>query len=200
MQADIVHLHDQCDRTVDRHGDQQSDHGQGRRLGRQRTFGQVGQGDGGDLGRKDQVGADGRPHHLLFLFFGRQGQFVRRDLAMVMARQLFPDLLGRLETEIGTAHHEQRRQGPGRKGADQQGPGQENQEFVLQRPDGDLADDGQLTLGREAHRIAGRHRSVVDHDPGGLDAGAAGGGGHVIDRGGRHFGDRGDVVEKGGKT
>ena len=34
------------------------------------AIGQIGQGDGRDLGRQDQVRADRRPHHLLFLLVG----------------------------------------------------------------------------------------------------------------------------------
>ena len=117
-----------------------------------------------------------------------------------MSRQVAPQLLGRLETQIGPAGHQQRRQRPRREGADHQRARQKDQEFVFQRADGDLADDWQLARRRKTHRIARRHRRVVDHHPRGLHAGAAGGGGHVVDLGRRHLGDGGDVVEKGGKT
>ena len=200
MQADIIHLHDQRHGAIDHHGDQQADQGQGRRLGRQRTLGQIRQGDGGDLGREDQVRADRRTDHLLFLLGGRNGQIVRRGFVASVTGQLPPEFFGGLEAEIGAAGHQQRRQRPGREGADHQRSGQEDEEFVLQRAYGDLADDRQLARGRKAHRVTRGHRGVVDHHASRLYAGPAGGGGHVVDRGRRHLGDGRDVVEKGGKT
>ena len=58
VQADVVHLHDHRDRAVDAEGDRHRDQRQHHRLPHQVHLGQLGQRDGHDLGREDEVGAD----------------------------------------------------------------------------------------------------------------------------------------------
>ena len=76
--------------------------------------------DGHDLGRQDEVGADGALDlHLLQL--GRVAHRVDQLLLMLMLMEQFlEDLLGRFEGEIGAAEHQQRGDQEGREGGQQQ--------------------------------------------------------------------------------
>jgi hypothetical protein len=189
-----------ADHAVDRDRQRHPDHRQGGGLDGQGLVGDVGQGDGHDLARQDQVGAD-RAAHLLGLQLGAaQGQVLDLLAGHLVVREGLDDLLGGLEGQIGPAAHQDRRHRPGREGAEDQRAGQQEQQLVAERADRDLPDDRQLAIGREPHGVAGGDGGVVDHHPHGLGARLAGGGAHVVQRGGRQLGDAGDVVEKGGEA
>ncbi len=74
--------------------------------------------------------------------------------------------------------------------------GRMNRILLRSEPDRDLADDRELAVGGDAVDVLRRDRGVVDHDARGLGAGAARGRTDVVDRRGRHPGQRGDVVEQ----
>jgi hypothetical protein len=166
----------------------------------QRPLGHGGERDGHDLGREDEVGADRAGHLLLFEILGAERQVGRGLLAFRSVGDRLDHLLGRLETEVGTAQHQQRRHRPGREGAEQQGARQQDQELVAQGAHRDLPDDRQLAVRGEADGVAGRDGGVVDHHAGGLGARLAGRAGDVVQRGRRQLGDAGDVVEQCGET
>ncbi len=67
------------------------------------------------------------------------------DGGLVLVRPMGPQrlehLLGALVAEIGAADHQQRRDRPGREEAEDQRRRQQVEELVLERPEGDLADD-----------------------------------------------------------
>jgi hypothetical protein len=104
------------------------------------------------------------------------------------------------KARVGAAAHQDRRHRPRREGAEDQRAGQQEQQLVAERAERDLPDDRQFAIGREAHGVAGGDGGVVDHHAHGLGARLAGGGAHVVQRGGRQLGDAGDVVEKGGEA
>src|SRR5690606_33399134 len=70
VQTDVVHLHDEADDAIDADGDRQGHGGEGGGLHRQRQVGDLGQGDGHDLAREDEIRADGAAD-LLLLQVGR---------------------------------------------------------------------------------------------------------------------------------
>jgi hypothetical protein len=72
--------------------------------------------------------------------------------------------------------------------------------LLRKRAHGDLPDDRQFAVGREAHGVAGRHRRVVDHHAHGLGPRLAGGRSDVVQRSGGELGDGRDVIEQRGET
>jgi hypothetical protein len=113
-----------------------------------------------------------------------------------MRHDQFEDFLGALIAEIDAAHHQERGDQPGRDQRQDQRARQQEEQLVLQRAERDLPDDRQFTRGGEAHRIARRHRRVVDDDAGRLGAGLGRLCDDVVDGGCRDLGDPGDVVEQ----
>ena len=93
-----------------------------------------------------------------------------------------PDLLGALvgqeraaeDSRIGSSH--------GRNCTEEQRRGQDEEQLVAQRADGDLLDDRQLARGRGPLEELRGHSGVVDHHARGLGARATGGGADVVDR------------------
>ena len=73
-------------------------------------------------------------------------------LVIVVVEQDFGDLLGRFEGEVGAADHQQRHDQERREGGQEERRGKQEQQFVLQRAERDLADDRKLALRREARR------------------------------------------------
>ena len=193
-QTDIVHLHDQADRAIDDDGHGDADHGKHGGLGQDRLRRHIGQGDGHDLGRQDQVGAHGARHRRLL-----QRRRIARDWRGILMPAMpyrLQQLFGSLETQIGPAAHQDRRDGPGREGAEHQGHRQDEDQLVAKRPQRDLADDRQFAAGRQAHDIARRDRRIVHHHASGLGRGLAGRRAHVIQRRGRQLCNAGDVVQQ----
>ncbi len=108
MQADVVELHDQADRSVDGGGNDDSDRGECGGLHPDAVALQLGERDRHDLGGQDEVGAD-RAGDLQLFEFGRIVQRVDHLLfVMMVAGDRLDDLLGRFERQIGTADHQQR--------------------------------------------------------------------------------------------
>ena len=85
VQADVVELHDQADRAIDPDGDDDADGGERDRAHPEAEVGQLRERDGHDLGRQDEVGADGA-----------------RDLALL-------ELLGRVRLQQSRLRHDGRR-------------------------------------------------------------------------------------------
>ena len=193
-QADVVHLHDQRDHTVNPERDRDADQRQHDRLSDDRRGRHFGKRDRHDFGRQDQVGADRARH---FLRLQRRGvAFHRRGFGRMPAEDRLDDFLGPLITQIGAAEHQERGHQPRREGAQQQRRRKQDQQFVAQRPERDLADDRQFALGGEARDVARSHRGIVDDHAHRLAAGLAGCGGDVVERRGGELGDRGDIVEQ----
>ena len=116
------------------------------------------------------------------------------DVVVVVGEPVV-DLLGPLETEVGTADHQDDLDEQRGDGAEDQRRREDEQELVAQRTERDLLDDRQLTLGGEVLDVGGRDGRVVDDDPGGLDARSPGRGADVVDRCGRQLRQRGDVIQ-----
>ena len=106
-------------------------------------------------------------------------------------------LLVALEGKVEPAEHQERRDRLRQEGAEQQRGGQEEQQLVLQRADGDAPDDRQLALGGEAGDVARRHRRIVDDDAGRLGARLHRLRRGVIERRRRELGQRHHVVQQG---
>ncbi|MNQ83990.1 hypothetical protein D3C85_991040 [compost metagenome] len=102
VKADVVQLHQQADRPIDRDCHGQADHDQHPRLGRQGRIRNVGQGDGHDLCGQDQVRAHGPGDCSLFQMSGVVAD--RLFFRLVTAEHLH-HLFRPLETEIGAAAH-----------------------------------------------------------------------------------------------
>ena len=167
------------------------------RPGPERLARHLGQGDGHDFGRQDEVGPDRSAHHLALVIGAAQLGGVLGE-AVVRFRYGFPHLLGALEAQIGGSEHEQWRDRPGQQSAQRQSRGEQDEQLVLQRPLGDPGDDRKLAIGGETGDVARSHRGIVDHHACRLGAGAAGRGADIVDRRGGELGDDGDVVEQGG--
>ncbi len=182
-EADVVGLHDQRHHAIDQKRDDQADDGQDDRLGDERARGDTGKRDRHDLGREDEIGADGPLDPLRLLLGAEQGRrqmrlarlggTVRRCGLLVPAERL-DDLLGPLEAEIETAQHQERGDRPGGEEVEQQGRGQQEDELVAQRAQGDPGDHREFAGGCEAHDIARGHGGVVDDDAGRLHPRTAG--------------------------
>ena len=108
------------------------------------------------------------------------------DDAQTALKELFGDLLGRFEGEIGAADHQKRDDQDEIEAVlqpdQQQGGREQEQQFVLQRPCGNLADDRQLALRCQADHVARRDRRIVDDDAGRLGAGFAGRARDIVER------------------
>ena len=88
----------------------------------------------------------------------------------------------------------------GRKKLSASAAGSRIRSLLRSEPIAILRDDRQFAVGGEADHVARRDRRVVDHDAGGLGAGLGGLARDVVERGRRHLGERGDVVEKGDQS
>ena len=157
-QADVVDLHEQRDRTVDDARHEEGDHGEdGQRRPDVEPLLETRERDEHDLGGEDQVGAHGAQHEL---------PLVARALVGVAVLHAEPlqHLLRALEAEVGPAEDQQIRQHPRRERGQQQRHRDDDQELVRQRPQGDLADDGELPGRSEALNVLRRDRGVIDHD------------------------------------
>src|SRR5690606_19354689 len=117
-------------------------------------------------------------------------------LVMCEDAELLEELLSALEAQVGATDHEQRREGPRRELAEEEGDRNDDEELVAERAHRNLLDDGQLALRLEPGDIARRHGRVVDDDPGSLRSRTPRGRTHVIDRRGGELGQRSDVVEE----
>ena len=120
--------------------------------------------------------------------------------AMMVAAELFPQLLGAFIGEIGAADHQQPGDRPRREGREEERGGEQDQQLVADAAERDLADDRQLAVGAEADDIIGGDGGIVDDDPRGLGAGLDGGGADVVERRRRELGERRDVVEQGDES
>ena len=107
------------------------------------------------------------------------------------------DLVGALVGEERATEDEDHRQQARQELPEQHGRGQDEEQLVAQRPDGDLLDDRQLAVGRGPVEVLRRHGGVVDDHARGLGAGPARGGADVVHAGGGDPGECGDVVEEG---
>ena len=95
------------DHAIDRDGDRDPDRGEREALHRKRIAVEAGERDRHDLGRQDEVGAD-RALDLARLELGRRVGGEQFGFVMMVAADFLPDLLGRLERQIGAADHQQR--------------------------------------------------------------------------------------------
>ena len=188
-QAGVIQLDDGRHQAIN--ADRQDDGHQGHHaeLGEQGGAGHTAQGDGDDLGREDEVGADGATdlvllqRHQVHRWIG-QGFGQRSVLGVVLGAvdQPVPDLLEAFEAQIGPADHQQGGDQPGGQGADGQGRGHQDG-LVDQGALGHGPDHRQLAAGIDAVDLLGIERQVVTEHPGGLL--------------GRHLGQHRHVVEHG---
>ena len=163
----------------------------------ERLVGNLVERDHHDLGGQDEVGADrARRHLLLGVLADRRGGCG----VGVVAAEPAPDLLGALVAEVGGAEHQDRRHQPRHELAEQQGRGQDEQQLVAQRPDGDPLDHRQFAVGGDPVHVLRSHRGVVDDDACRLGGRPPGRSADVVDRRRRQLRQRRDVVEKSEKT
>ena len=80
------------------------------------------------------------------------------------------DLLGRFESEIRAADHQQGHDQKRREGRQQKSRGKKDQDLVLEASPRDFGDDRKLALGRKADHVARSDRGIVDDNAGGLGA------------------------------
>ena len=178
VQAQVVQLHDGGHNAIDAHGHGQGDDGHNGDLRGQRLVGHDAQRDGNDLGRQDEVGADGALDAFLLvqrrLSTGRGGRFGRGVIGGVigvLAMQCgVQQLLGPLETQEQSAQGQQRRHQPGDEGAD--GQRQRYQDgLVQQRALEHGPDHRQFTVHTHARDLLGVQGQVVAQDACGLGTG-----------------------------
>ena len=201
QQANVVGFHDQRDTAIDQDGNTHASGRQRRRFEPDSTHRDLREHDRHDLGREDEIGLDGAFH--LFLF--QMQRIIRRGgggdrVRSVMRHENVDDLLGTLETQIGAADHQKRRDRPGRESGQQQRRRQQDDQFIAQRAPGDLPDDRQFARRRKAVEVFRRDCRVVDESARRLGAGLDRLSDDIVDRGRRDLGDRRNVVEKGQKT
>jgi hypothetical protein len=165
--------------------------------------------DHDDLGRKDEVGADGALHLLLLqrhqvdplVEHGLQPCCALAGLRGLVAHKQVEQFFSSLETQVLATEHEQRRNQPGRHRADAQRRRHQNG-LVAQRAFGHRPDHRQLAGGLHTGDLLGVQRQIVAQHPSALFRGQGGHGGHVVGGGhalaGRHLGHRGDIVEQRG--
>ena len=178
VQAQVVQLHDGGHNAIDAHGHGQGDDGHDRDLRGQRLVGHDAQRDGNDLGRKDEVGADGALDTLLLvqrrLLAGSGRRFGRGligGVLGVLAMQCgVQQLFGALEAQEQSAQGQQRRHQPGDEGAD--GQRQRYQDgLVQQRTLEHGPDHRQFTVHTHARDLLGVQGQVVAQDACGLGTG-----------------------------
>ena len=168
--AGVVGLHDQRHRAIDETGDADADDRQHHRALDDRLRRDGRQRDCHDLGRQDQIGPDRAGDLLVF-----ERLRIDRGLAGVAMRVMpgdqFLELLGAFEAQVQPARHQQRRDRPGCRPAEQQRARQQVQQLVSERSEGDLADDRQLAIGGKAGDVARGDGGIVDDDTHGLRPG-----------------------------
>ncbi len=169
MQADVVELDDEPHQAVDPHCHQYGNARHHRQLQCQAGSLHGAEGDDDDLGREDEIGANG-PLHLLLLkgnqIIGNECS-VRLPLARLMGQKLVGQLLGPLETEVGAPQHQERGDEPGHQGADGDGSRHQNK-LVAKRPLGHRPHHRQLPLGAHPGDLLGVEGQIVPQHPGGL--------------------------------
>ena len=196
MQTDVIHLHNQRHRAIDHRGNHDAHQRQRDRLQRHTVLRQFGQGDGHDLGRKDEVGLDRAGDLFLFQVGGVLGVEILFDLVVGMGGQHVEHLFRALETQIGPAQHQKRRHRQRQEPGQEHQPRQEHDQLVLERALGDAPDDRQLAVGLEPRDISWRHGGVVDHHARRLGPGLGRRRRNVVNRGRRHLGNRRDIVQQ----
>ncbi len=213
VQAHIVHLHDQRHRAIDHHRDRDAHQRQHHPAGHKRFGGDLVQRDGHDLAREDQIGAD-RAGSALLLERHRILDHVLDRLAVLRPAQLLHHLLRALIAEERAAQHQQPDDRRWQELAQDQRPGQQDQQLVPEAALGDGPDDRQLARRGKAGDIARGDRRIVDHHAGGLGARlarrhadivdrcrrSAGHDRHVIQRRRSRARDGGDIVEQRRQT
>ena len=208
VQAQVVELDDAADQAVDTHGHQQRDADQHRQLRPEILPGHGAQGDGDDLGREDEVGAHRALDLVLFHLrqvdggVGQRGlQFGIVRVGLFLVQELVGDFLEALIAQEGAADHQQRRDGPGREGAD--GQRRRHQDGLVEhRALGHGPHHRNLAVGRHAGDLLRVQRQVVAQHAGGFLRRYLGEHGHVVGHGRAfargHLGHDGHVVEHGG--
>ena len=195
--ADVVGLHDDRDAAIDDGGDPDTDECENGNLSPEAADLEAGQGDRHDFGGENEVGLDGTGDLAVLQRLRVHGlaDFFLVSVGLVREQGLI-DLLRPLIGEIEPAEHEQRGDGPWSEIAERQGDRQQEDQLVLQRTDGDLANDRQFALCGETCDVARRDRRVVDDDARGLGAGLGRLTRHVIQRGCSHLGQTRKVIEQ----
>src|SRR5699024_7991845 len=190
MQTDVVHFDDEGDHTVDADRDRQGHDDENEGSAEQRLSGDLVEGDDHDLAAEDEVGRDRRPNDLL-LRRGTTGRgigpfaldSVLGGFMMGDPTELLEDLLSAFEAQIRAADHEQRGQKPGQELTEQQNDREDDDDLVDHRPQSYATDDRQLAFRADAFDELRSHRRIVNHDSGGLGAGARGTGGDIVEAG-----------------
>ena len=200
VQPDVVELHDQRDDAIDAHGNGHSDDNKGDGGRHQSEVPEAGERDGHDLGRQDEVGADGALDLHLLKLVRVAHRVDQLFLMLVLMEQFFEDLFSRLEGQIGAADHQQGRDEEGREGSQQKRARKQEQNLVLEAPPGDLADDRQLAFGREPRHIARGHRGIVDDHARRLRARLAGRGADIVERSRGELGDGCYIVQESNQS
>ena len=201
-EADVVHLHDQRDDAVDEDGDQHRDDGQHDRA---HPDARVGVGaddllerDHHDLGAEDEVGAHGVGDGALLVLGGELPRLRHLLLGLGgVPGEALVHLVGALVGEEATTEDQDHRQQPREELPEQHRCGEDEEQLVAQRADGDLLDDRQLAVRSGPVEVLRGHGGVVDHDAGGLGAGPTRGSADVVHAGCCDARERGDVVEEG---
>ena len=109
MQPNVVHLHDQGHRPIDRRRDEHPHHRERDALHPETGAFHGGQGNGHDLRRQDEIGLDRARHLFLFQMRGVFGVEILGHLGIGMWEQKMKHLLRPLKAQIGPAQHQQRR-------------------------------------------------------------------------------------------
>ena len=144
MKPDVVHLHNQRDHTVDPDRDCNCNDEQDHALHRNRPIGDFGKRNRHDFGRKDEIGADSPANHFAFVIgLAHFGDFFGKCflIAIGAVAHRLDQLLSAFKTEVSTANHQQRRDGPREECAQQKRCGQDEQQLVLERPPRDPCND-----------------------------------------------------------
>src|SRR4051812_41072653 len=105
-------------------------------------------------------------------------------------------LLGTLVAEKGAAQHEQRRDCGGKEITKQQSDGQQDQQFVAERPNRNLAYDRQFAFRGKTDHVIRRDGCVIDYHASRLCSRLGRLARDIVERGCRHLCDRCDIVEK----
>lgn len=171
VDAKVVGLDDEGDDAVDADGHADADDGEDAELEGGRGIGDRAEGDGHDFCREDKVGADGALDAFALVALGVGG---------VGGVEEAGELVETFEAKEGSANHEERRDEFWGEVAEGEGAGEEKEEFVFERAEGDALDDGEFAVRGEADYVARGDGGIVNDNAGSFAACFGGLGGGVI--------------------
>ena len=121
---------------------------------------------------------------------------IRLNHGIGMGHQSVKHFFRAFKAQIGAAEGQKRNDRPWKQGGQQQGHRQQDQELVAKGPHGDAPDDRQFTLCRKARGIGGGDGRVIDHHTRRLGPGLGRCPHDIIDRSGRHLGNRCHIIQQ----